>query len=575
MAKNYLIADIIPLIPLPSNSPDFFSYYSDKKIKPGGIVEIDFKKKKILGYVYQVTPLFKKRKELKDILEKIKPIKKVINENSLIGSEEIKIIQWLSNYFGFSLSSAFSYFFLYKKILPYLKFNISFQKRKGKRKEVFLEKLEKKILENKKSLILVPEISFIEEVKKIIEKFNLSHLILKPPFDLPKIENVLERLLKEKELIIISPKTLIFFPWKNLDQIIIYKEGLFFYYDSFKNINFDYRKIIKKTSEIKNFDLVIVDNLPSFETIKDHNPEIKIELPIKKILNNLDEVLLELKNFQKVVIFVPQKFVGRGLVCQNCFYVYKCPFCENDLISEKKIFCPYCLKEIKIDLNRCPQCNQENTFGFKKIGALGLSKLIEDKNVFLLTKKRKKLLKKISNLDNFIIFGSLSLISGFLPNFDALFFFNFEDFYLSSDPFLREKFIRILNFFKEKTKNIFLISSLRNPKIEKELINGEIIKNLINERKILNLPPYKRIIKLIKGAKNFYNLQNEFLQIANFLKNELKEEIIGPIFSKPFKKRKKTYLEIIIRTEKENIDLKKFLNNLPGFEKIKIDPLEI
>jgi hypothetical protein len=39
---QYFIIDIIPLVRLPSKAPDFFSYFSKKKIRPGNIVLVEF-----------------------------------------------------------------------------------------------------------------------------------------------------------------------------------------------------------------------------------------------------------------------------------------------------------------------------------------------------------------------------------------------------------------------------------------------------------------------------------------------------------------------------------------------------
>jgi primosomal protein N' len=108
---QYFIIDIIPLIRLPSKASDFFSYFSKKKIRPGNIVLVEFKKRKIFGYVWQVESIEKRRKFLKEEKLELKPVLKIVNPYPLIFSYQIKLAFWLKNYYNISFSTALSLFF--------------------------------------------------------------------------------------------------------------------------------------------------------------------------------------------------------------------------------------------------------------------------------------------------------------------------------------------------------------------------------------------------------------------------------------------------------------------------------
>ena len=576
--KKYLIVNIIPLIPLPPNSPDYFTYFTETTLNKGSLVEIDFRKKNVLGIVYEIKNPERVRKDILEILPKIKKVIKVVKEKSLIDEDDFKFAKFLSNYFGFSYSSVFKFFFFPSK--NFLDLNFEEIKTKEKRifKTNFFENLNSKILRKKRNLIVVPEKSFSKEIEEFLKKEGLSYKIFIPPWSKSKIKEISKELVENKKISLIISKNLIFLPWKNIDQIIVYREGSFFYYDSFKKINFDYREVIKKLAEIKKIEITYIDKFPSLEKIKDLKIKSLLNLRVH-VLNSLDEAIKSIKNFSKVLIFLPQK-VSSSVRCLNCFNLIKCQKCGGELFfDEEKFFCFQCLKEVKFKKTECPFCLQPLEISFKKIGAKVLYKYLKNQyqEVYLVEKKVKKFFENIEKKKNFILLGSLSLISGYLKEADASYFFNFENFYLSSDPFLREKYLRILNFLKEKTKTIFLISSIRNPEWESSFLRGDYIERLLKERELLRLNPFYRVIKLIKGSSDFYFLQNNMLKISKELKEKFKEkniEVLGPIFSKPYKIKKRFFLEIILRSPKEEIKIREIIKEY-SFEKIKINPLEI
>jgi primosomal protein N' len=573
---QYFIIDIIPLIRLPSKAPDFFSYFSKKKIKPGNIVLVEFKKRKIFGYVCHIEPIEKRRKFLKEEKLQLKPVLKIINHSPLIFPYQIKLAFWLKNYNNLSLSTTLSLFFPYKKMIT---LSIKdFKKTENSTK--------------KKTLIIIPQENYLEFLSK---KYPLANLIL------PKRKiffSLLEKIINNNEEVFIGTKNSIFLPWQNLEKIIVYDEGSIFYKEFFKPPYFDYRRIFLKFAEINKIKYEIEGGLPSFDSITrtyadymqtnaESNLSLRKSLPAGKAgasslrlsaLERINEKEFENKinEFEKTVIFVPEKSFGRKIICEFCFQTLSCKDCGRFLaLEENFIYCPYCLKkENRPEI--CPFCQKKSKFIISQKGAKAIYQFLLNlkRQAYFLEKESKKIIKKFNEEKQGDLVDSLLLLNPLIENFDAFFFYNFDEFYLANDFFLKEKFIRILEFFKEKCQKIFLVSNIFNPQVEEKIKSGEIINDLIEERKINNLPPFKRLVILKEGSKDLKRLQEKLSLIKEKIKKDNPGiEIFGPIFARPFKIKKRFFLELVLKIDPRlDFNLRKILKDIE-IEEIDSDAL--
>jgi primosomal protein N' (replication factor Y) len=573
---QYFIIDIIPLIRLPSKAPDFFSYFSKKKIRPGNIVLVEFKKRKIFGYVWQVESIEKRRKFLKEEKLELKPILKIVNHYPLIFPYQIKLAFWLKNYNNISLSTALSLFFPYKKMIT-------------------LSIKDFKKIENsakKKTLIIVPQENYLEFLSKKYPSVNLILPQRKIFFSL------LGKIINYNDETFIGTKNSIFLPWQNLEKIIVYDEGSIFYKEFFKPPYFDYRKIFLKFSEINKIKYEIEGGLPSFDSITrtyadymqtnaESNLSLRKSLPAGKagasslrlsVLERINEKEFEnkIKEFEKTVVFVPEKSFGRKIICEFCFQALSCKNCGRFLaLEENLVYCPYCLKKGNLP-EICPFCQKKSQFIISQKGAKAIYQFLLNLNrqAYFLEKENKKIIQKFNKEKQSDLVGSLLLLNPLIENFSAFFFYNFDEFYLANDFFLKEKFIRILEFFKEKCQKIFLVSNIFNPQVEEKIKKGEIINDLIEERKINNLPPFKRLVILKEGSKDLKRLQEKLSLIKEKIKKENPEiEIFGPIFARPFKIKKRFFLELVLKIDpKLDFNLRKILKDIE-IEEIDSDAL--
>jgi primosomal protein N' (replication factor Y) len=552
---RYFIIDIIPLVRLPSKAPDFFSYFLKKKIKPGNIVLVEFKKRKIFGYVWQVESIEKRRKFLKEERLQLKPVLKIINPSPLIFPYQIKLAFWLKNYYNISLSTALSLFFPYKKMIT---LSIKDFKKTGSSAK-------------KKTLIIVPQESYLEFLSK---KYPLANLIL------PQRKNffsLLEKIINDNNETFIGIKNSIFLPWQNLEKIIVYDEGSIFYKEFFKPPYFDYRKIFLKFAEINKIKYEIQWGLPSFDSIIKTNKYNFTEFTLENLERiNEKEFENKIKEFEKTVVFVPEKSFGRKIICEFCFQALTCKDCGRFLaLEENFVYCPYCLKKENL-LEICPFCQKKSQFIISQKGAKAIYQFLLNlkRQAYFLEKENKKIIKKFNEEKQSDLIGSLLLLNPLIENFSAFFFYNFDEFYLTNDFFLKEKFIRILEFFKERCQKIFLVSNIFNPQVEEKIRTGKIINDLIEERKINNLPPFKRLVSLKEGSTDLRKLQEKLSLIKEKIKKENPEiEIFGPIFARPFKIKKRFFLELVLKIDpKIDFNLRKILKDIE-VEEIDSDAL--
>jgi primosomal protein N' (replication factor Y) (superfamily II helicase) len=542
---QYFIIDIIPLVRLPSKAPNFFSYFSKKKIRPGNIVLVEFKKRKVFGYVWQVESIEKRRKLLKEEKLDLKPVLKIVNPSPLIFPYQIKLAFWLKNYNNLSLSTALSLFFPYKKMIT-----LSIKD---------FKKIENS--DKKKTLIIVPQENYLEFLSKKYPSVNLILSQRKNFFSL------LEKIINDNNETFIGTKNSIFLPWQNLEKIIVYDEGSIFYKEFFKPPYFDYRKIFLKFAEINKIKYEIEGGLSSFDSIIKTDKYNLTEFTLEN-LERINEKNFEnkIKEFEKTVVFVPEKSFGRKIICEFCFQALTCKTCGRFLaLEENFVYCPYCLKKENLP-EICPFCQKKSQFIISQKGAKAIYQFLLNlkRDVYFLEKENKKIIKKFNEEKQSDLVGSLLLLNPLIENFDAFFFYNFDEFYLAQDFFLKEKFIRILEFFKEKCQKIFLVSNIFNPQVEEKIRTGRIINDLIEERKINNLPPFKRLVILKEGSKDLKKLQEKLSLIKEKIKKENTEiEIFGPIFARPFKIKKRFFLELVLKIDPQlDFNLRKILKDI-------------
>ena len=295
-----LIAKIIPVTKLPQGVTQIFSYVVqnkfEKKIKVGMLVEISFRNRKITGIVYNL-----RKKLTKKTGYQLKNIENLPDDSVSLSEEQIKIAEYISNYYYTPLS------LVIKTIVPNIVKNKPRKKIKLRssckeqtclfpteklQRDKINKLLEKVKLENKILFIhnLQSERHYLysEIIKKSIKGKNQALILLPEYFDVYSFTNFYKDKFKENKIailtseltknqyfsewqkikngsakIIIGTRQAVFAPFQNLKLIIVDDEHSSNYKQWDMNPRYHGIRVAEKLAEIWKAKIILSSPAPS------------------------------------------------------------------------------------------------------------------------------------------------------------------------------------------------------------------------------------------------------------------------------------------------------------------------
>lgn len=475
---------------------------------------------------------------------------------------------------------------------------------------IYMKLIEKVIANKKTAIVLVPEISLTPQIiKRFTSYFSRIAVLHSGLSDGEKYDEW--RKIKEGKIdIVIGARSAIFAPLKSIGIIIIDEEHSNTYKQE-NNPKYHAIDVAKKRCEYHNCCLVLGSATPSLESYARSKKNVYNLLELKKRYNEkmLPQVLVvdmnkefknsngylsntllssikeKIKNKEQVILFLNRRGYSSFLTCKNCSYVEKCPNCDISLTYHKTsnmLRCHYCGYATKRK-NYCPNCNEE----FKDFG-IGtekieeeLKKLVPDAKVIRMdvdTTTTKNAHEKIINDFNDqkynILLGTQMIAKGLdFPNctlvgvINADIGLNYPDFRSSENTF--QLLTQVLGRSGRGNLDGSVIIQTFNPDhyAIKYTISHDYIgfyKHEMKVRKELGYPPYYFICSIKIISKDYEKASISSKKISDYLRNNLKEEIIlGPSVCNIFKLNNKYRFQIIIKYKKEKNILEKimFLQN--------------
>lgn len=415
-------------IALPIGLNSTFTYSVPEEFKSsiyiGKRVMVNFNGRKIIGYIINVSQFTDKYK--------IKPLLKIIDDESVFTEKMITFAGWISDYYFSSLGEALS-LMVPRGIKP--KFSeekdkgtpvvntltdeqsqvldgINSDIKDGQRRfylygitgsgktEIYFNLIENVINAGRKVIFLVPEIALsYQTLERLKERFGLKCASLHSNLTGSKKLGEYYRLLNGEALIAVGPRSALFAPLDDIGLIIIDEEheGA---YKSEESPRFHARSAAIYLSNLHNSILLLGSATPSVESwYHAGNGFFKLyklstrfggaKLPDVKIIDtnngsfnkNLTaemtaEINNRLQNNEQVLLLQNRRGFSNYLQCKSCKTAVTCPKCSISMTYHKvnnKLFCHRCGYSSNIP-SKCPECGGSD---FNKIGA-GTQKIEEE-----------------------------------------------------------------------------------------------------------------------------------------------------------------------------------------------------
>lgn len=473
---------------------------------------------------------------------------------------------------------------------------------------VYMKVIEDVIKNNKTAILLVPEISLTPQIIKRFTSYFSNIAVLHSGLSDGEKYDEWRKINEGKVNIVIGARSAIFAPLKNIGVIIIDEEHSQTYKQE-NNPRYNAIDIAKERCKYHNCPLILGSATPSLESFARAKKNVYKLLELKNRYNNntmpkveiidmnkefkkasgyfsntlIDQIKETLERNEQVILFLNRRGYSSFLTCSSCGYVEKCPNCDISLTYHKSSnmlrchYCGYATKRKKL----CPKCQKE----FKDYG-IGTEKveeelksLIKDAKIIRMdvdTTTTKNAHAKIINSfleEKYnILVGTQMIAKGLdFPNvtlvgvLNADIGLNFPDFRSSETTF--SLLNQVLGRSGRGNKEGKVLIQTFNPEhYAITYTKNHDYLGFYNEemkiRKILKYPPYYYIC-LIKIISKDYNLASKSsYDVVNYLKQNIKNEIIlGPSVCNVFKLNNNYRFQIIIKYKDVN-NILEYLTNI-------------
>lgn len=473
---------------------------------------------------------------------------------------------------------------------------------------VYMKVIEDVIKNNKTAILLVPEISLTPQIIKRFTSYFSNIAVLHSGLSDGEKYDEWRKINEGKVNIVIGARSAIFAPLKNIGVIIIDEEHSQTYKQE-NNPRYNAIDIAKERCKYHNCPLILGSATPSLESFARAKKNVYKLLELKNRYNNntmpkveiidmnkefkkasgyfsntlIDQIKETLERKEQVILFLNRRGYSSFLTCSSCGYVEECPNCDISLTYHKSSnmlrchYCGYATKRKKL----CPKCQEE----FKDYG-IGTEKveeelksLIKDAKIIRMdvdTTTTKNAHSKIINSfleEKYnILVGTQMIAKGLdFPNvtlvgvLNADIGLNFPDFRSSETTF--SLLNQVLGRSGRGNKEGKVLIQTFNPEhYAIAYTKNHDYLGFYNEemkiRKILKYPPYYYICSIKIISKDYNLASKSSYDVVNYLKQNIKNEIIlGPSVCNVFKLNNNYRFQIIIKYKDVN-NILEYLTNI-------------
>lgn len=605
MNNSKHIIQVAPLIHLPIDKTQVFSYLFHEPIKRGSLVEIPFYNRVILGIALENKNNFPRHGNFK-----LKKIKRIIRED-IISKKQIKFAEKLADFYFSPLGTILKLMvpkiiktkkhkksqlnsklkslpknWLADKIIKLRNKEIALIGPKRKRDEVIFSIIQSILQKNKQCLYLfseiLPAVLFFTKLKSFFSAEDI--VLVHGEISKRKIFEAWNRIKNGKTKLIVATKTGLFLPFHDLGAIIIEESDDISHKQWDMNPRYNARRAAQILSDVHGKKIIHSNSLLSIElqererkepikiiNIKRNKwqePEIKIvnifeekksvDFPIGKELYKSLSNITNKKG--KTLLIINRKGFSNYSICQNCKTILRCPDCDRALVyfeEKEKYKCLHCSHKVDL-LSACPVCGACQ-FSHQGAGIQLVEKKVKrlfprarilrlDADVLKLKKKKEKILKDLVNGNFNILVGTqIALKLGGFLKFDLTAFPNFDALGSFPDFNARELVFAMLIQAKEITQNngsVIIQTAYSNNFLLVSFQNQQekaFFEKEAKERKKMSYPPFARLIKIFYRNKSRKKVNAEAQKIFNLLEALANSSIDVSEPYDPFAAKKRGY----------------------------------
>ncbi len=446
--------------------------------------------------------------------------------------------------------------------------------------EIYLRTVEKVLNQGKGAIVLVPEISLTAQtVEAFKERFGETVVIYHSRLAKKERVEVWKGINEGKYRVIIGARFAVFAPVKKLGIIIVDEEHESTYKQKGKEPPYSARDTAVLRAKIQNAVCILGSATPSVESFYNaKNGKYTLislpkriderELPPVEIVDMkkekdflLSEILFEkidktIKKNEQIILLINRRGFSHFLLCRDCGFSPRCPFCDLTLTYHKKevvLKCHYCGYEENLP-RTCPKCGSSRFF-YAGTGTQRVEQYLEKKfdKLKIMRMDLDTMKKKWAHMESFfrfrrgkanVLLGTQMVAKGFdLPKVTLVGV-------ISADT--------VLNFpdFRAEERTFQLLTQVAG-RTGRGILGGEVViqthspehyavkdaqfhnyekfyKQEIVIRKELNYPPFSRFARIILSSTDLKKLKHTSNELGKKLLENTKTkspkiQILGPV----------------------------------------------
>lgn len=483
--------------------------------------------------------------------------------------------------------------------------------------EVYLQAIEKALLQKKTVLMLIPEIALTEQtVERFKHRFSDRIAILNYRLSDGEKTDAWKNIAKGNIPIVIGARSAIFAPIPNLGLIIVDEEHELSYKQIEEMPCYNARDIAVVRGRFTNSTVVLGSATPSIESLYNvmkkkyhylamtkkaaakNPPKIQIinmeeEKETGKGFTMLSETLLrEIKKRidvgEQIILFLNRRGYFSCQVCSECQKAIQCPSCDASLTyhrGENILACHLCGYEKRPPIKKCPSCGAKETLKFRGPGTEQVERSLHaifpeirtlrmDRDTTKHKGSHEQILKQFRAGKADLLIGTqmiakgldfpLVTLAGIIGADTSL---HIPD-YRSTESLFQVMTQVVGRSGRSELPGIALIQTYYpNHPVMQAVQNDDFkgfIKSEMQDRKLCGYPPYTKLTKLIFSSTDKVAAEKTARSFHQFLAPHLKKDatLYKPMPCGYAKIKDKFRFQILIKT-KPNLSLGTLLKNHP------------